>query len=156
MGKRNSKIRHQRSAGQIVPQDRLLAGRSESSVNRISIRATSEFSGPIPHPDLLIKYNEIIPNGADRIMTMTEKQSDHRMSMENTYMGNQYKQSRLGTVIFALITFGFIISGTTLILFDKQPAGLFTFGVAIVPLVYGNKKGTADHTKQLEKKKTEN
>jgi len=28
----------------------------------------SAFSGPIPPPDLLDKYNQMIPDGADRIL----------------------------------------------------------------------------------------
>jgi uncharacterized membrane protein len=40
------------------------------------------FSGPIPPPDLLERYNQIIPEGADRILKMAEKQSAHRQKIE--------------------------------------------------------------------------
>ena len=39
-------------------------------------------SGPLPDPKTLAYYNEIIPNGGDRIMTLLEKQTSHRMELE--------------------------------------------------------------------------
>ena len=48
----------------------------------IQASASSSFSGPIPPPALLQKYNEIIPNGAERILAMAEKQSAHREYLE--------------------------------------------------------------------------
>jgi hypothetical protein len=38
--------------------------------------------GPLPDPAELAAYNEIIPNGADRIMRMAEDQSTHRIGIE--------------------------------------------------------------------------
>lgn len=66
--------------------------------------SSSSFSGPIPPPALLEKYNEIIPNGAERILAMAEKQSTHREYLEKRVVdGNVSNQTR-GSY------FGFIIS----------------------------------------------
>lgn len=35
-------------------------------------------SGPIPDPDTLERYNQIIPNAANRILEMAEKEQAHR------------------------------------------------------------------------------
>ena len=40
------------------------------------------FSGPLPPPDALKRYSDIIPNGAERIMAMAEEQSKHRRELE--------------------------------------------------------------------------
>jgi uncharacterized membrane protein len=40
------------------------------------------FSGPLPPPEILTKYNEAIPNGAERIMAMAERQAAHRQNIE--------------------------------------------------------------------------
>ena len=48
----------------------------------IHAQHSEAFSGPIPPPDLLEKYNNIIPNGADRILAMAEQQQAHRQFME--------------------------------------------------------------------------
>lgn len=30
----------------------------------------NQFSGPLPHPDILARYNEIVPGAADRIRVL--------------------------------------------------------------------------------------
>ena len=40
------------------------------------------YSGPIPHPAILERFNLIIPNGAERIMTMVEEEQRHRQNLE--------------------------------------------------------------------------
>jgi len=70
----------------------------------VSIRLASHHSGPLPRPEDLERYNLIIPNGAERIMAMTEKQSDHRMELEKGYMIANNSDSKRGQI------FGFIIS----------------------------------------------
>ena len=89
-------------------------------------------SGPLPNPEELAAYNQVIPNGADRIMKMAEAQSAHRISLETTVVQSQQKQAFCGQ-IFGLIIglaglglstlaavrgqpwFGSIIGGTTLV-----------------------------------------
>ncbi len=38
-----------------------------------SLGVLAQTSGPLPPPQILQDYNEIIPNGADRIMVMSER-----------------------------------------------------------------------------------
>lgn len=40
------------------------------------------FSGPIPHPDLLRGYEDVKEGFAERIVSMAEKQQEHRMECE--------------------------------------------------------------------------
>ena len=42
----------------------------------------ASYAGPLPHPVLLRQFNEMIPNGADRIMKVFEGQSYHRIKIE--------------------------------------------------------------------------
>lgn len=60
------------------------------------------FSGPIPPPEALARYEEIQSGAADRIIKMAEKQQDHRMSLEKKAIGGQIDQSKRGQI------FGFI------------------------------------------------
>lgn len=53
----------------------------------------STFEGPIPPPDVLQQYNSIIPNAAERIIRMAEKQSDHRMDLEKKVVYSNIKKS---------------------------------------------------------------
>jgi hypothetical protein len=49
----------------------------EKTLTRIEISASRSvsYSGPLPHPSLLAKYNEVIPNGAERMMVMAENRA---------------------------------------------------------------------------------
>jgi uncharacterized membrane protein len=47
-----------------------------------TLAQVTSFSGPIPHPELLAQYDQIIPKGADRILKMAERQSEHRQYLE--------------------------------------------------------------------------
>jgi len=40
------------------------------------------FHGPIPHPDILERYEHIVPGSADRLIRMAEEESSHRHRLE--------------------------------------------------------------------------
>jgi uncharacterized membrane protein len=42
----------------------------------------SRFSGPLPHPEDLAKYEQVLPGAADRIIRMAEQQAAHRQNLE--------------------------------------------------------------------------
>ncbi|SMC53312.1 DUF2335 domain-containing protein [Pedobacter nyackensis] len=65
-------------------------------IRSVAISMKKTHSGPIPDPATLASYNEIIPNGAERIMAMAEKQSDHRIAMESKVITSQQNQSGRG------------------------------------------------------------
>ncbi len=92
----------------------------------ISIRKDSSFSGPIPPPEILKGYNAVVKDGGERIVSMAEKQSNHRMQLEDHAIKEELKQSRLGQVfgfILGLVGFGL---ATTLAMFGHEAiAGIF-------------------------------
>lgn len=64
--------------------------------SRISKRRSSVslFYGPLPPAEVLAKYNQIIPNGADRIMVMAEKEQSHRQNMDSIVVNSVSSQNR--------------------------------------------------------------
>jgi uncharacterized membrane protein len=96
------------------------AAKSASSLMKIE----ASFSGPLPPPSLLAKYSEIIPNGAERIMAMVEKQSEHREKLESRVVnGNVASQTRGSWFAFILCLVA-LVGGFYLILQGKSVAGL--------------------------------
>lgn len=78
-----------------------------SSITQVQ---TEFFSGPIPPPTYLARYNDVVPNGADRILSMAERQSAHRESLEAKVIGENIKSQRQGqnrAFILALV----VVSG---------------------------------------------
>ncbi|GHT15760.1 hypothetical protein AGMMS4956_16450 [Bacteroidia bacterium] len=60
-------------------------------------------SGPIPAPDVLAKYDVIIPGAAERILRMAEKEAAVRHSNNITISNHAIKLAKLG-VMFAFIS----------------------------------------------------
>jgi len=70
-----------------------------------------EYRGVIPSPDDLRKYNEIIPNGADRLTKMAEEQSAHRQNMESKVIRWQIFQSISGQwMAFIIAIFAYTLT----------------------------------------------
>ena len=62
----------------------------------------SYFKGPLPPPEALEKYDQVVPGAAARILTMAEEQSKHRQSLEKIAVNSGAQDSRLG-IICALV-----------------------------------------------------
>ena len=92
------------------------------------------FSGPLPPPSVLAKYNEAVPNAAERILVMAEKQATHRQALEgrvvNANTRNQYLGSIFGFILGALAIGG----GIYLIAHGMSATGLASVITALVAL----------------------
>ena len=53
-----------------------------------------DWSAPMPPPAVLQRYEETLPGAADRILTMAEKQQDHRQEQERTQQSHHQEQER--------------------------------------------------------------
>jgi uncharacterized membrane protein len=90
----------------------------------VVVRQEAYFSGPIPPPSVLAQYNDVLPNGADRIMTMAERQSQHREALEKRVVdGNVASQTRGSYFAFILLLIT-IVGGLYLLHEGKSVVGL--------------------------------
>ena len=75
---------------------------------------SQSWSGPLPPPAALEKFNDIIPGGAARILEMAEREQAHRIKFEQHALDAEVKaDSRgqyLGTTIAALAIIGAIVN----------------------------------------------
>lgn len=119
------------------------------SISIVSIQQRSH-SGPLPDADTLIKYDSVIPNGADRIMKMAENQQSHRMDMENKVITSQSSQSKLGQIFGLIIGVIGIGSGTFLSAIGEATVGGIIAGGTVVSLVSVFVIGKSIQRKSLE------
>lgn len=92
----------------------------------ISFRRSTSFRGPIPHPDILRGYNEVVKDGAERIVVMAENQSNHRIQLEDFAIKEELKQSNRGQMFgFILGIFGMGLAAILAILGHEAIAGIF-------------------------------
>jgi uncharacterized membrane protein len=63
---------------------------------REQIVVSHQFSGPIPPPDALEKYDRIIPGAAERILSMAENEAASRQRNDEKLINNIVRSSFLG------------------------------------------------------------
>ena len=66
---------------------------------RKSIIESSALPGPLPPPAMYRAYDELLPGSADRILTMAEREQDHRIESERDALRQAPHQHRLGTLV---------------------------------------------------------
>jgi uncharacterized membrane protein len=110
-----------------------------------SVRASSvTWSGPLPPPELLAKYDAVQPGFADRIMTMAETQSAHRQALEHMAVSGIVAGDRNGMrYAFALATL-LVGAGVWLISQGITIAGVCTLfsviAAVVIRILRGDKK----------------
>lgn len=108
------------------------------------------YSGPIPHPILLKEFNEVIPDGANRIMVMAETQAEHRQKLESKMIEANNRDSLLGVIFGGSIGLLAVGGSIFLIAIDKSIAGLAVMFSALATLVAVYFKGNKKDKQELE------
>lgn len=102
-----------------------------------------EYSGPIPHPDHLEKYEKILSGSANRILGMAENQSTHRQNIENKLLEAEINYKNKGQNFGFIISIICIVGGIVMLFFGKNLQGFITLIGAVSMLIsaflYGNK-----------------
>ena len=57
---------------------------------------SQQWSGPLPPPRALEQFDSIIPNGAERIMAMVEREQQHRINQESAILEATIRDTRRG------------------------------------------------------------
>lgn len=80
---------------------------AQQQPQQVAVR--QEWSGPLPPPAALEKFNQIIPNGADRILAMAEKEQAHRVEYERIGLQATVGESRRGQILGAVVSVAAVI-----------------------------------------------
>jgi len=101
-------------------------------------------SGPLPAPQVLLQYNQIVPSAADRIIVMAEQQASHRQKLEQIVVKSGARDSLLG-LIFGLIIGLATETGAVLCILNGHQGGGATLGISglvglVGVFVYGSRQ----------------
>ena len=116
---------HQDPDNQSVPRQAELVTEQGREV-RVTAAA---WIGPLPPPDALQGYEDVIPGGAERIMAMAERQSAHRQEMERSAVIGASKRSYLGLGAGFLLSAITVGAGAFLIAMGHDLAGGSVIGI---------------------------
>lgn len=100
------------------------------------------FSGPMPHPDILREYKDLISDAPERILQMAEQEQQHRMAVERAMLEQNAKniaeaaKANMRSQMFAfMLTLFLIVAGVTLTVLGFVAVGLTIFGTTIIGVV---------------------
>ncbi len=117
--------------------DREHSQREDGTIFQASFRI-----GPIPDPITLEQYNRILPDAANRIVSMAEKEQEHRHRMQEKLIDaqvNDTKQERderrLGQIFGLSIGVVSILAGSITAILASPIAGGFIGSAGVVGLV---------------------
>lgn len=111
-------------------------------------------SGPLPDPETLARYDQIVEGGAERIFARMEKQSDHRMALEANHQQIDARNSLQGRVCAtAVALFGYSIAGAAAFggheIAACGIAGSITAGL-ITAFIYGTRSQRQERKEKSE------
>lgn len=95
-----------------------------------------QWSGPLPAPADLEKFNQVIPDGAQRIFAMAEKEQIHRIDFEKFGLAASIKEHRRGQYLGAAISISAVIGAAiTAIMGVHWTVSVALVGVPVLGLV---------------------
>lgn len=110
------------------------------------------FSGPLPHPEILAKYDAIVPGAAAQIIQMAQKQSDHRMDLERKVIEGELRRAAQGLACAFIMGLAILAGGVWSILRGHDTAGASLVVTGIAAVVSAFLVGTVQRRKERETK----
>ncbi len=72
----------------------------------------AQYSGPLPHPDLLAGFEHVLPGSAERIVRMTEREQSQRHELETRQVRDAFWLGLTGQVFGLVVSVaGFALAG---------------------------------------------
>ncbi len=92
-------------------------------------------SGPLPASEELAKYEQIAPGAANRLITLVENQSSHRINIETFVIRCQQIQSFVGQLLGFLVAIAFLVGAVYTVVHGFAIAGTIIGSLDLVGLV---------------------
>lgn len=105
-----------------------------SAMTAVAAFASAAFAGPLPPPDVLKGYEEVLEGSADRIFKMAEAQSAHRQSLESVAVNGGHRRSWWGLWLGFASTLVVMGLGAGMVFAGHDAAGATVMGIDVVGL----------------------
>lgn len=145
MSKRSRRVKQQAKRAALAQiQNDLLQNAPSSIPQQLVAKVTQQvtaYRGPVPPPQLLREYDEVVPGAADRILAMAEMQTMHRVDLEATVVKGDSRRSWVGLWLGFALCLGVLVAGVAVCFGGSPTAGAAIITTTIVSLagifVYG-------------------
>ena len=112
------------------------------------------YTGPLPRPDILARYDEIVEGGAERIFVQFEEQARHRRGLEHLDLTWGIVRSFAGLVAGLVVVLAMVWASYELIMAGHDVAGsiLGTGSLATLAAIfaYGSHLREDERIKKIE------
>ncbi|MGA9049140.1 MAG: DUF2335 domain-containing protein [Dehalococcoidia bacterium] len=145
-----------KSEGTIIPPEK--AGKLvEKTSNVHSVERTQRrelYIGPLPPPELLAKYNNAFPGGAERVFKLIESQSNHRIEIETIAIKSGASDSNKGlnygltvAIVGLLVTafLGYVNQGTAAAI-----VGAIDLAALVSVFIYGKARQSVERVQKAK------
>lgn len=114
------------------------------------------FSGPLPPPNLLKGYDDVVPGSAEKIIGQFIEQGEHRRTMEKVVITGDDRRANWGMI--AAFSLAFIsVAGSLYILNSRDDAvGLGALFLSLAPLITAFLTAAYRRRKELAEKESIN
>lgn len=126
--------------------------KSEQRAMIAHVVSQSLYKGPIPPAEMLKEYEKVLPGSADRIISMAERQQSHRHKLELTVIKSNSRDSKMGIIAGALLSFALIVIGGLGIVTGYPGIGAFLSVSSIATLAGIFVYGTRSNREEREEK----
>lgn len=113
------------------------------------------FSGPLPPPEILRKFDEIVPGAAERIIKMAEEQFSHRKELEKKVIESDIARSKWGQMLGFLIAIVGLAASALVAIYGNAIAGSVLGVGTLASLVGVFMYGATTRSKERMEKKAE-
>jgi uncharacterized membrane protein len=103
--------------------------------NHIAQVQSVSFQGPLPPPQILKQYDDIVPGCAERIISQFESQVKHRQELEKKVITSDIRQTYFGSTLGFIIALSAIGAGTFLAYIGRPTEGISAIIAALAGIV---------------------
>ena len=103
----------------------------------------------MPPPAILAEDNDAVPNGAARILSMAERQAEHRMEIEAREASSNHRLARTGQRIGLVVVLAVLVLAGYMAYLGATTAAVAVIGIDLVGLaavfVFGSLRKRVTH-----------
>jgi len=130
----------------------LLATGIPSAGESVIVAQAQMTSSPVPPAELLMGYNDAIPDGGNRLFGLVERQSHHRQILEDKMTTGQLGLSRRGQTFAFILALAFGSAGFTLAMFGHKEVAITVFATTVLGLAATFIAGQVNQKRNLDQK----
>ncbi len=98
-------------------------GRQRGSPAPNEVVVQEHFSGPLPPPSVLARFDHVVPGAAERILLMAEQQSAHRRELERKVVASDIARAKWGQVLGFIIAIVGLAASTLIAIYGSAVTG---------------------------------